>query len=31
MAEALRRLFRVYARDGHIVMEYETRVYWGRV
>jgi len=30
MAE-LRRLFRVYAREGHIVMEYETRVYWGRV
>jgi SAM-dependent methyltransferase len=30
MAE-MRRLFRVYAREGHIVMEYETRVYWGRV
>ncbi len=30
MAE-LRRVFRVYALEGHIVMEYEARVYWGRV
>lgn len=31
MVAELRRLFRVYVRDGHIVMEYETRVYCGRV
>ena len=31
MVAELRRLFRVYAHDGHIVMEYETRVYCGRV
>jgi SAM-dependent methyltransferase len=31
MVAELRRLFRVYAREGHVVMEYETRVYWGRV
>jgi SAM-dependent methyltransferase len=29
MAAELRRLFGVYARDGHVVMEYETRVYSG--
>jgi SAM-dependent methyltransferase len=29
MAE-LRRVFRAYALEGHIVMEYETRVYWAR-
>jgi SAM-dependent methyltransferase len=29
MVAELRRLFRDYARDGHIVMEYETRVYFG--
>jgi hypothetical protein len=31
MLAELRRLFRVYAQSGHIVMDYETRVYWGRV
>jgi SAM-dependent methyltransferase len=31
MVDELRRLFRVYARNGHIVMEYETNVYYGRV
>jgi SAM-dependent methyltransferase len=30
MVATLRRLFRDYAHDGHIVMEYETRVYSGR-
>jgi SAM-dependent methyltransferase len=31
MVAELRRLFQDYARDGHIVMEYETRVYLGLV
>jgi SAM-dependent methyltransferase len=31
MVEDLRKLFRKYARDGRVAMEYETRVYWGRV
>jgi hypothetical protein len=30
MIEALRALFERHERDGHIVMPYETRVYFGR-
>jgi SAM-dependent methyltransferase len=30
MVTELRRLFRDYAHDGRIVMEYETRIYYGR-
>ena len=30
MIEALRALFEQHERDGHIVMPYETRVYFGR-
>ena len=29
MIAALRRLFHAHARDGRVVMEYETRVYYG--
>jgi SAM-dependent methyltransferase len=31
MVAELQRLFRAYAHDSGVVMEYETRVYWGRV
>lgn len=31
MIAALSRLFHAHARDGHVVMEYETRVYYGRL
>jgi SAM-dependent methyltransferase len=31
MTEALRRLFQAHARDGQVVMEYETEAYYGCV
>lgn len=31
MMEALRELFARYQRDGHVTMEYETRIYLGRL